>query len=350
MYKFLRALAGALASLALAGAASADCDAFRNLEGRDWVDGDCLETPLGERWWPNPLWGEGDQAGSTNWYTRPEVVQRALSRVVSGRALKLGQVYSEDMPLFGSRSFALRIAGAPTGRVEGANRPVWNDGFLATEISQVGTQFDGLGHFGVQVGGDGDKAEMRFYNGYTAQEINGPYGLAALGAEQLHPIVARGVLLDIAAARGVEAMEAGDEISLADVRRALEKQDMAGFELMPGDAVLFRTGWEKHWITDNATYNGGAPGIGMEVARWLAAAKVGVTGADTWPVDAVPNPDPDCVFCVHAYLQTRHGIVNQENLHLSELAAEGVYQFAYVYTPVPIKGATGSIGSPIAMW
>ena len=75
-----------------------------------------------------------------------------------------------------------------------------------------------------------------------------------------------------------------------------------------------------------------------------------MTGGDTWPVDAVPNPDPDCVFCIHTYLQTRHGIVNQENLNLTPLADAGVFKFAYIYTPVPIKGATGSIGSPIAMW
>jgi len=72
------------------------------------------------------------------------------------------------------------------------------------------------------------------------------------------------------------------------------------------------------------------------------------TCSDTWPVDAAP--DPDCQFCVHSFLQTRHGIVNQENLTLSALAEQGVYQFAYFYTPVPIRGATGSIGSPSAMW
>ena len=85
-------------------------------------------------------------------------------------------------------------------------------------------------------------------------------------------------------------------------------------------------------------------------ARWVAEdVKAGVTGGDTWPVDAVPNPDPACAFCVHQFLQTRHGIVNQENLKLSELAADGVYQFAYVYSPAPIQGATGSMGAPIAM-
>jgi len=336
--------------LFLAAPSAADCDAFRALEGKAWVDGDCFETPLGERWWPNVLWGPDDQAGSTNWYRQPEVVKRALAQIEQGKAEKIGQEYSSEMPLFGDRSFALRIPGAPTGKVPGANQPVWNDEFLATEVGQVGTQFDGLGHIGVQIGEAGDQNQIRFYNGRTATEIQHAYGLLALGTEQLHPIIARGVLIDIAAARGVESLEAGDEITLADVRKALELQGMSDFALQPGDAVLFRTGWEKHWITDNEKYNAGTPGIGIEVARWLAEGKVGVTGADTWPVEVVPNPDPDCAFCVHTFLQARHGIVNQENLKLSELARAGVYQFAYFFTPVPIRGATGSIGSPTVMW
>ena len=333
-----------------ASTAFADCNAYSHLKDKAWVDGDCMETPLGERWWPHPRWGERDESGSTNWYTQPVVVKRALAMVKQGRALKIGQDYQTEMPLFGARQFTLRIPGAPTGGVLGANRVLWMDEFLATEVSQVGTQFDGLGHIGVAVGEDGDKSEMRFYNGFRGQDIFDPYGLKHLGSEKLNPIVARGVLIDIAAARDVDSMEAGEVITMRDVRSALEKQGLADFELQPGDAVLFRTGWEKYWIKDNDKYNSGCPGLGMEVARWLAEAEVGVTGADTWPVDAVPNPDPECVFCVHAYLQTRHGIVNQENLTLAQLAAEGVYQFAYFYTPVPIVGATGSIGSPVVMW
>jgi kynurenine formamidase len=350
MHHFTPILILAVAGSLLAAPALADCEAFRQLAGKSWVDGDCMETPLGERWWPNPLWGEGDQAGSTNWYTRPEVVKRALAEIEKGETLKIGQLYTADMPFYGDRGFLFRIPGAPAGGPLGGNRVVYNDDFLAAEISQVGTQFDGLGHIGVQVGADGDKAQMRFYNGYTSQQINTPTGLAELGAEKLHPIVARGILIDVAAARGVESMEAGDVITLADVRSALAKQGMSDFELLPGDAVLFRTGWEKYWIVDNAKYNDGCPGIGMEVARWLAEAKVGVTGGDTWPVNAVPDVDPECAHCVHTFLQTRHGIVNQENLKLSELAAKGIYRFAYLYTPVPIKGATGSIGSPLVMW
>ena len=129
------------------------------------------------------------------------------------QTLKIGQVYSAGMPLFGERSFALRIPGKPTGFGGGSNRGVFNDEFLATEISQVGTQFDGLGHFGVQIGRDGDTTAMRFYNGLTAHEIVTAYGLASLGAEKLFPIVARGVLIDVAGSHGLDRIPAGDVVS-----------------------------------------------------------------------------------------------------------------------------------------
>ena len=37
-------------------------------------------------------------------------------------------------------------------------------------------------------------------------------------------------------------------------------------------------------------------------------------------------------------------------MKLSEAAAAGLYQFAYFYSPVPVKGATGSIGAPVAIY
>lgn len=346
------AAVAALAAISMAApspAAAACADNWKECAGKPWVDGDKMETPLGSKWWPHPMWGAGDEAGSTNWYTKTEVVMRALAEVKTGKTYKIGHDYHADMPLFGARKFSLRIPGGPTGGTFGANRIMWNDEFLATEVGQVGTQFDGLGHIGVEAGASGDKNEMRWYNGFTAAEMGGAYGLQKLGTEKLHPIVARGIMLDIAAVRGVESMKAGEVISMDDVRAALKKQGMEGFQFMEGDALIFRTGWEKHW-EDPATYNNGAPGIGMEVARWVAEeVKAGVTGGDTWPVDAVPNPDPACAFCVHTYLQTRHGIVNQENLKLSELAKDGVYRFAYIYSPAPIRGATGSMGAPIAI-
>ena len=346
------ALAGAiaLAGVLAAGTVRAACeDDWKECAGKPWVDGDTMDTPMGSIWWPNALWGEGDQAGSTNWYTKPEVVMRALSVVKEGKAYKLGHEYHSGMPMFGERKWVIRIPASPTGGPFGANKIVWHDEFLATEIGQAGTQFDGLGHVGVQIGADGDKTNMRFYNGYTVQEMAGAYGLQQLGTEKLHPIVARGILIDFPLVKG--DMEHGTCANMDDLKMVLEKQGMADFQFMEGDALLFRYNWERNW-GDPAAFNQGAPGICMDVARWVANdVKAGVVAGDTWPAtDPVPYPDePGCAFCLHNYLQTRHGIVTQENLALTQLADDKAYVFAYLYSPSPIRGGTGSHGSPIAV-
>lgn len=185
------AVAGAFgAAMAVSSAAYADCT-VENQDGcigKPWVDGDVMETPLGSKWWPNELWGEGDQAGSTNWYKKSEVVLRAIAQIKQGKTLKMGHEYTAEMPLFGARKFSLRIPGTPTGGPFGPNQIMWNDEFLSTEVGQVGTQFDGLGHIGVQVGAAGDKTEMRWYNGFSALDMGSPYGLMKNGVEHLNPI------------------------------------------------------------------------------------------------------------------------------------------------------------------
>ena len=189
---------------------------------------------------------------------------------------------------------------------------------------------------------------MRFYNGISQAEMANPYGLNRLGTEKLHPIVARGVLIDLSALR---EWNAGQCASAADIKAALEKQGMADFKFEGGDALLFRFGWERHW-EEPAKYNAGQPGLCMDAARWVATeVQAGVTGGDSWAAtDPVPYPnEPGCAFCVHQYLQTRHGIVNQENLALKQLADDKTYVFAYLYSPAPVRGATGSIGSPLAI-
>jgi kynurenine formamidase len=318
--------------------------------GKPWVIGTTMDTPVGEKWWPNKLWGASDEAGATNWYTKPDIIQRALAEAKTGKVYRLGRPYTSNQPAFAGRQFVMRIVGTPTGGPFGANMGVYHDDFVATEIGQTGTQLDGLGHFGVAINGPGDHNEMRFYNGFSETEIGDTYGLKKLGAEKLHPIVARGILLDIADLKGVEAMEAGQEITMSDVRAALKRQGMEGFKFMAGDVVLFRTGWGNYWIKDNAKYNSGAPGIGIEIAKWLSDdVKAGVVGSDAWPVEVVPNPDEACAFCVHAHLITRHGILLQENMDLDGPALDKVYTFLYVFSPMPIAGATGSAGAPLAI-
>jgi Putative cyclase len=298
----------------------------------------------GEKWWPS-RWGATDEAGASNWIT-PEKVLDAARWIRDGKMYRIGKVYESGMPMFGARIFALRIPGAPTGGPFGENKLVYNDEFLATEIGQAGTQYDGLGHIGIQQGKDGDKAEMRFYNGFTAQEINGAYGLNKLGMEKAKPIFTRGHLVDVAALR---AWDVGQEIRISDVRAALEKEGLKEADIKPGDAVFFNTGWGALWMKNNDRFTSGQPGIGLEVARWLIEKQVSVTGADTWGTEVVPNPDKRLAFPVHGELITKHGIFNQENLNFDELIKDRKYQFVYVFSPMPIKGATGSAGGPLAI-
>ena len=117
-------------------------------------------------WWPSK-WGNDDEAGASNHIT-PAKVLDAAKWIKDGKIYKIGRAYEAAMPLFGERAFTLRIPGSPTGGPFGDNKLVYHDEFLATEIGQTGTQFDGLGHIGIQMGKDGDKSEMRFYNGFTA--------------------------------------------------------------------------------------------------------------------------------------------------------------------------------------
>ena len=252
------------------------------------------------------------------------------------------------MPLYGTRSFSVIIPGAPTGGPFGSNRLVYHDEFVAGQIGQVGTQFDGLGHVGFQRGRDGDRAEMRFYNGFTEHEIASPDGLRKLGVEHVRPLVTRGHLVDVAALKG-RMLEGGEEITVGDLRAALARQGLREDDITPGDAVLFHTGWGRLWMKDNAKYGATCPGIGLEVARWVADRRLCLTAADTHSVEVVPNRDPSLVYPVHGELLAKHGIHNHENLVFDELLADRKYQFVYVFVPVPIKGATGSPGCPIAI-
>lgn len=297
-------------------------------------------------WWPS-RWGAGDEAGASNHIT-PAKVLETMRGIQDGKVYKLGHPYETGMPLFGARVFAVRIPGAPTGGPFGDNRMIYNDEFIAAEIGQTGTQFDGLGHIGIQMGRDGDRNDMRFYNGFTSTEVNDAYGLKKLGIEKLKPILTRGHLIDVAGLRG-RMWDAGEEISVADIRAALVRQNMREEDIKPGDGIFFHTGWSSLWMKNNDRYNAGEPGIGLEVARWVVEKDLCLTGADTWAVEVIPNPDKALAFIVHAELQTKHGILNHENLVFDELIADRKYQFAYIFAPTPIKGATGSSGSPIAV-
>ena len=303
------------------------------------------DTPIGPKWWPSEH-GAEDQAGASNRVT-PSKVMQAVKLIKEGKLYRIGRDYEAGMPLFGSRAFALRVPGTPTGGLFGKNRIAWMDEFLAAEIGQVGTQFDGLGHIACAVGEDPDKGEIRFYNGFPASDVSQPYGLAKLGVEHVKPFFTRGIIIDCEGLNG-GMLDKGTEVTVAMIKEALAKQGMSENDITEGDAVFFHTGWGSLWMENNDRYNSGEPGPGVEAAKFLAEKKICLVGADCWGVEVVPNPDANLAFPAHQEWIVKHGIYIHENLDSSALKADGHFMFAYIFTPVPIKGATGSPGSPIA--
>jgi kynurenine formamidase len=283
--------------------------------------------------YPSP-WGPADQRGAANRIT-PQKVLEAKGLMTRGAVYQLGRTYEAGMPLFGTRHFSLKIP--QTYGPLGSNRTTYHDELVSAEIGQVGTQFDGLGHIGV-----GDL----YYNGNDRGEFSQADGLAKLGVENVGALVTRGVLVDVAAFKGVARLDGGYEITLADLRGALERQRV---EIRSGDVVIVHTGWGSLWNVDNAAFGATAPGIGLEAGRWLVEREVVLVGSDTWATEVVPNPTPELAFPVHQLLIPRNGIYIFENLLTEELARDRVYEFAFFFAPLKLKGATGSPANPLAI-
>ena len=291
-----------------------------------------------DKWYPSKF-GADDQAGRSNMMT-PERTMAAMKYIKQGKTVSLARTYSDKIPLFGHRVFAVRGTGGLAGGPLGENNVTWMDDTLTAEIGQVGTQFDGLGHIGI-----GDK----FYNGVPSKDIFGATGMKKLGIEHIKPFFTKGVLVDMVLYKGAP-MDGGQQISVADIEGALKKQGMSADSIGEGDVVMFHTGWVRHWIKDNKTYNGAVPGIGIRAGQWLADKGVVVVGSDTWPVEVVPNPNPKMAFPVHQILLTQNGVFIHENAATERLAEAKVYEFAYIFNPLAVKGGTGSPGNALAAY
>jgi kynurenine formamidase len=286
-----------------------------------------------DKWYPS-RWGAADQRGAANRMT-PAKVLDAKSMITKGTVYQLGRAYEAGMPLYGTRHYSLKVPYAFP--MPGKNQANYHDDIISGELTQIGTQFDGLGHLGI--------GEL-FYNGNKKSDFATADGLKKLGIENVGAIVTRGVLIDVAKYKGVPRLQAPYAISVADLTGALQREKV---EIHSGDVVLIHTGWGSLWMKDNTTFNASSPGIGVPAGEWLASKEVVVVGSDNWGVEAFPNPDPNLTAPVHQLMLAKNGIYLHENLATENLARDGVYEFAYIFAPLKFKGATGSPGNPIAI-
>ena len=147
-------------------------------------------------------WGADDKAGSANHTKNPANIKRALATVKQFKSVTIGKMYQKEIPAFGPRVWNLVIPGTPTGGPFGKNALTYHDEFVTTEIGQIGTQFDGPGHIGVNT-----SKGIFMYNGRMAFDSyergagGRVLGMGPLGVEHVAEFgfVCRMVILDAAA-------------------------------------------------------------------------------------------------------------------------------------------------------
>jgi kynurenine formamidase len=279
-------------------------------------------------------WGAADERGSMN-HQKPAAVMNAVKLIKSGEIIELAHVLGPQMAFFGTRRFD--VHAKRTFMNQFSNMRGSNEELVVTELGQVGTQLDGFAH---QTHLDS------WYNCFKVSENATRTGFSKLGIDKLGMVMTRGVLIDVAGLKGVDMLSDTYEITPQDLQQALARQ---GTKLQPGDAILIHTGWGRLYGKDNGRYVKTCPGVGVAAAEWLARQDPLLVGADNWPVEVAPNPDPQLSLPGHQIFLVVNGVHLLENLKLDELAAKKVYEFAFAMQPLKIQGGTGSTVSPVAI-
>lgn len=273
--------------------------------------------------------------------------QTIMSRADAGKMFDLSVDYFVGMPSFsaaGDQSYQIWMTHTPHGTVIDdqtragriGNELVAYSGDAFSMYTHTGTHIDTLSHFGYH-----DK----IYNNFSVHDHLGSRHWKVAGADKHPPILARGVLLDIAALHGVDMLEPSYAIGERDLIDALRRQRT---ELRTGDVVLIRTGRMQAW-PDAAAYLPESPGINREGATYLARAGAIMIGADTVGLEQFPSPDPENWQVVHTYLLAEAGVPILELADLEHIAAEQLYEFAFFGACIRLRGATGSPIRPVIM-
>jgi kynurenine formamidase len=282
-------------------------------------------------------WGPNDTIGNMNLVT-PQKVQEAARLVTQGRAYPLGIVVDRSTPAFPPRSVSVNVfmPGQEGGRTLGTNRMTYMDDTINGWLG-VGTQLDTFAHLGV---------DYTFYNGNKAQDFLQTTGVTKLGVEGVPPMVTRGVLVDLAKAKGKPRLDGGELVSADELRQAMQAQNV---RVTPGDVVVLHTGWLSMLAENPKRFGDEEPGIDGAGAELLASMQPCAVGADTWGVEAVPFKDPNVLWQGHQVLLAQNGVHILENLDTAALVRDGVAEFMFTLGQPRYRGAVQAIINPVAI-
>jgi kynurenine formamidase len=288
-------------------------------------------------------WGDDDEIGTMNLVT-DDVVRRATACVRTGRRFSLALPLSGDGPQIGTVPGRIN----PLHTMIAINSPyVDPEGFRTSDdvlvmATQAATHWDALAH--ASYGGT-------IYNGFPAESITAEQGATRCGVDKIPHLVTRGVLLDVARAKGVDRLEGGYALTPDDLDAAAE---LARLDVQPGDVVLLRTGqMQLLFAGDKLGYCIPNPGPSMQTVEWFRSHDVAAVATDSYTYEVFPPEREDCALPVHLLHLVDMGMTQGQHFVLESLAADcaddGVYEFLLEASPQPIVGGTGTPVNPVAV-
>ena len=282
-------------------------------------------------------WGPDDEIGRLNWVT-PESVAAIMARMDGRKVFDLAVDYKWGMPSWteaGDPPFNMWMTHTPKGSIidgrSGYGPEIHKEysysGDAISMYTHTGTHIDTLNHMGYY--------ETQ-WNGWTQDEHLGSMVWTKGGTDRYPPIIARGVLLDVAATKDVDILPDHFEITPQDIRDTAKRQNV---KFRKGDVVLVRTGRMRMW--PSLDYLAASPGINVDSARWLLeeAGAMCIAGDN---IGLEPQPYHGQYAPVHCYMFATAGAQIIEVVNMEEIAAEKVYEFAFLGFPMKIFGATGA--------
>ncbi|MFT7459542.1 MAG: kynurenine formamidase [Planctomycetota bacterium] len=284
-------------------------------------------------------WGAEDEIGTLNMMSADSSFE-ILKQIASGKLYDLGVDLFIGMPnccaQLGATDYQIKMTQRPA---QGDKKePITYSGDTISMSTHIGTHIDTLNHFGLK---------GKIWNEVSTDDALGIDGWSKSGADKYPPIVARGVLIDVAGAMEKEHLPASYVITVSDLKDALEKQDST---LQPGDVVLIRTGLIAQWPDSSKYRMNDQAGLGLEAAQWLVEnQKAMLLGADNFGLESFPSSNKTNFAPLHTYLLGEKGVSFLEVVWLEELAKDKVYEFLFIASPLKLRGATGSPVRPLAI-
>ncbi|WP_225803702.1 cyclase family protein [Streptomyces sp. NK15101] len=288
-------------------------------------------------------WGADDEIGTLNLITG-DVVRAAVGEVRTGRRIPLALPLKED----GVQAGLIPGRINPLHSMVQINQEIFGPGTVAcsddavTMGLQAATHWDALTHV---------SHSGRIYNGRPATTITAHSRAEFSGIDKAAPIVSRGVLLDVARAKGVDRLPGGHAVTPEDLAEA---EEFGRVTVRAGDIVLVRTGQIQVYLAgDRHGYGFPSPGLSVRTPEWFHARDVAAVANDTLTFEIFPPEIENLWLPVHALDLVEMGMHQGQNWNLEALstacAEEGRYGFLLSAMAEPFVGGTGTPVAPVAI-